>query len=340
MSDSVLKQLAALRDKHDLPPKPIRDIVSSGSLGVDLATGLPGFPRGVIVDLYGSEGLGKTTWALTMVAERIKCKERCVYIDVEHRINPDLVDIIIGDSELFTILNPKDGDAALTELQELAKIPEIKMIVMDSVAALMPKVALDNPDKSYTAAIAIAMTDAMKRLAITVYQNDAIALFINQVRSAPMTFGPPNNQIPTGGRALKFYSSLRMHMVANSPLKTGGVIIGQKVDVIMAKNSYRAPGGRTTLNIVYGQGIDRFRDALDWALEYGIVDKSSSWYSYKDIKENGEDAFVQKMGPVYEEICETVKAEYAKRDAERKAKIRAMVGKSPEAQKSKENSQE
>jgi recombination protein RecA len=327
MADNIAKQLDAIRDKHDLPPKPVREIVSSGSLGVDLATRLPGFPRGVIVDLYGSEGLGKTTWALTMIAERIKHKERCVYIDVEHRINPDLVDIIIGESDLFTILNPKDGDAALAELQALAAIPEIKMIVMDSVAALIPKAALDNPDKSYTAAVAIAMNDALKRLSITVYANDAIVLFINQVRSTPMSFGPMNNQVPTGGRALKFYASLRMHMVSNAALKVGDQIIGQKVDIIMSKNSYRAPHGRTSLNIMFGEGVDKFRDVLDWALEYDIVHKSSSWYTYGGIKANGETAFIKEMGPVYEEICAAVKAECIKREADRKAQIRGMVGK-------------
>ena len=150
-------------------------------------------------------------------------------------------------------------------------------------------------------------------------------------RSAPMTFGPANNQIPTGGRALKFYASLRMHMLANTPIKSGDQQIGQKVDIVVVKNSYRAPGGRTSLNIIYGEGIDRVRDLVDWGMEFGIMTKSSSWYYYKqgteeEIKANGETNLVRALYPLYDKVCEEIKAAYLVREGERREKSRVAMG--------------
>jgi recombination protein RecA len=307
------KLIEDLQEEHDLPPKPIREYVTSGVLSLDLATKVPGIPRGCLIDLFGEEALGKTTLALTIAAERIKRGEHCVYLDIEHRMNPDLASGIIGDTDKFAIMHPKHGDAAMDELHALAAEPEVRLIIVDSVAALIFKAALENPDKSYNAAIALEMSNALKRLAITVYQSDCIVIFINQMRSKVMTYGPVT-AAPTGGKALKFHTSLRMHMTQNAPIRVGESIIGQRVDITMVKNSYRKPFGKCTLPIIYGEGVDKMRDLLDMALATEVVDKSSSWYSYKDIKENGEAAFAKAIVPHYAEIFEETTKRFTEKE--------------------------
>lgn len=319
-SDDTTGQIQKMKAKYDLIPS-VREIVSSGVLGLDLVTHIGGIPRGCIMDLYGEEGLGKTTLALTMIGERVRNKERCAYIDVEHRLNPDLVSIAVGEDwdQYLDILQPKNAESALNEVVELSKMPDIRMIIVDSVAALIPEHCIENVEKEQTAEISRMMASHLKGISRYNYEYGSITVYINQIRSRPMVIGPVTSQ-PTGGRALKFYASLRLNIIRNSYIRGDEQIDGQRMDIILEKNTFAAPHGRTTMSIIYGEGIDKMRDVIDWAMKLGITTQSSSWFKYpyiengeeKEVKCNGEEAFVIALQPLYQQLYDQVKATYLK----------------------------
>lgn len=308
----IEKDLAGYHEKYDMKRGPA-EFVSSGILSLDCATRV-GIPRGCIIDLYGEEGLGKTTLSLSIVGERVKHGERCAYIDVEHRLSPKLVSLLIPDPSLMEIFHPLDGDAALACMERLAHHPEIRMIVMDSLAAIVPGELLEE-DASPDGPIALTarrIASSIKKVMTPLVSNNCVLIAINQIRMKPMSMGDP--RIPTGGKALKFFASLRMNMLKDSFIKDGDVVSGQRVNVIMEKNSFAAPFGKATLNIVYGRGVDKDRDMVDCGIQTGVIVKSSSWLSYKDeaagidIKAHGERDLVEKIAPHMETVREKISA--------------------------------
>jgi len=327
--DKVSIKIEELKEQYDFPSQGPRVIVPSGCLTLDLASRLGGVPRGCTIDLYGEEGLGKTTLALTLVSERIKAKERCVYLDVEHRLDPELIGIICGDDweEYMSVMQPKDAESALTEVIELTKIPEVKMIVLDSVAALVPKHCMDENEKEQTAEIARLMSSHLKMVSPIRYNNQTILLYINQIRSRPMVIGPVTSQ-PTGGRALKFYSDLRLNIIRNTFIREGEHVAGQKVDLMVEKNRFGPPHGRATMSIIFGTGLDKMRELIDWGLDLAIIRKSSSWYYYeetledgtkKEYKGNGEVALIEQIMPIYDKIAAQIRATELGKDNKEKA---------------------
>ena len=324
-SDDLDEKLEAL----DLGHKPVRGVVSSGVMGVDFLTYLPGIPRGCVIDLFGEEGLGKTTLALTLVAERLLHKEPCAYIDMEHRLNQALIDIVVPiNSDLLRIQHPKDGESAIKEIMHLADAGQHKMIVLDSVAALVPEDAMNlNEEASNSPAkIARLMSESLRALATLAYKHDTILLFINQMRSRPMMMGP--SRAPTGGSALKFYASLRLEIMRDMPIRQGEKVIGQRVKLQAVKNSFGPPNFYTALSVVYGEGVDKVRDLIDLGIELGVITKSSSWFEYKDLKANGEIALSAKiMDGYFRSLRDDVKAAWD----ERRAKLEAEKLKRKEA---------
>ena len=318
--DKVGEEIDDIAKKYDLEHKPIREAVSTGVLGVDFVTELPGIPRGTIIDLFGAESLGKTTFALTMIADRVEHGEHCVYMDIEHRLQRKLVDIVIPiNNDLMKFTEPRHGQAAMEELLRLSSNRGVKMIVVDSVAALFDEGALDPDNESKAQAkVARMMSDSLKVLGTVAYDTDTIIVFINQMRDRPMVIAGPT-RAPTGGNALKYYSSLRFELQRDSPIKRGERIIGQRVRLIAVKNSFGAPGVRAPMSIIFGEGVDKIRDLVDQGIELGVIDKSSSWFRYKDIKANGEDSMAEQALSVLGDLTRDVLTAWHKRKAEQEA---------------------
>jgi recombination protein RecA len=327
--EKVSQEIEDITAKHDMIHKPIREVVSTGTFGVDTLTDLPGIPRGVMIDLFGEEHLGKTTFALSMMGERCMRGEHCVYMDIEHRLNRKLVDIVVPiNRDLVSFAEPKHGEAAMKELFDLCHKPEVKMVVMDSVAALFTEDRLDpNNENNAQAKVARMLAENLKVLGTLAYENDTIIVFINQMRGRPMQMGP--SRAPTGGNTLKFHASIRWEIQRDQPIRVRDNIVGQQVKIKSIKNSYGAPGLDTPLHIVFGEGVDKIRDFIDLGIKYEIIEEVSSWYKYKDFKCNGKDALVREVINVLPALAKDIKAAWtadkAKREEEHQRKIKAQA---------------
>ena len=262
----------------------IENSVSTGCLSLDVALGVGGVPRGRIIEVYGPESSGKTTLALHIVAEAQKAGGYAAYIDAEHAVDPEYSKNLGVNIEELLISQPDTGEQALEICETLVRSGAVDVIVIDSVAALVPRAELEGDmGDTHVGLQARLMSQALRKLTGTVSRSNTTVIFINQIREKiGVMFGNP--ETTPGGRALKFYSSIRMEIRRITSLKDGGEMVGSRVRVKVVKNKVAPPFKQTEFDIMYGQGISYEGDVLDLAVSGDIVEKTGAWYSFEDTK--------------------------------------------------------
>ena len=290
------------------------ETVPTGSLSLDLALGLGGLPKGRVVEIYGPESSGKTTVTLHMVAEVQKRGGIAGFIDAEHALDPSYARRIGVDIDNLYISQPDNGEQALEITEMMVRSGAVDIIVVDSVAALVPKAEIDGDmGDSHVGLQARLMSQALRKLTAIISKSNCIVIFINQLREkVGVMFGSP--ETTTGGRALKFYSSIRMDIRRIDAIKQGGEIVGNRTRVKVVKNKVAPPFKEAEFDIMFGKGISREGDILDLAANTGIVNKSGAWYSYNDAKigqgrENTKNYF-RENPEIMEEIEHKVRAHF------------------------------
>ena len=260
------------------------DTVSSGSLTLDIALGVGGYPKGRIIEIYGPESSGKTTFALQAIAEVQKTGGRAAFIDAEHALDPVYAKNLGVDINELLLSQPDTGEQALEICEALVRSEAINIVVIDSVAALVPQAEIEGEmGDSHVGLQARLMSQALRKLSGTINKTNTIAIFINQLREkVGVLFGNP--ETTTGGRALKFYSTIRLDVRRGEQIKNGDNVIGNKTTVKVVKNKVAPPFKTAAVEIMYGQGVSREAEIIDLASEIGIIDKSGAWYSYKGEK--------------------------------------------------------
>ena len=255
--------------------------ISTGSISLDLALGVGGFPRGRIVEIFGPESSGKTTVALQVVAEAQKAGGMAAFIDVEHALDPIYARKLGVDVDNLLVSQPDYGEQALEITNALIASGSIDVLVVDSVAALVPKAELDGEmGDSHMGVQARLMSQAMRKLTGNVSKSNTCLIFINQIREKiGIMFGNP--ETTTGGRALKFYSSIRADIRRIAAIKEGEVVVGNRTKVKIVKNKVASPFREAEFDIIYGEGISREGDLIDLGVAQNLIDKSGSWYSFK-----------------------------------------------------------
>ena len=290
------------------------DTISTGSLAIDYALGVGGLPRGRIIEIYGPESSGKTTLALQCIAECQKDGGKAAFIDAEHAIDPKYAKALGVNVDDLILSQPDSGEQALEIAEVLIKSGAIDLIVIDSVAALVPQAELDGEmGDSNIGLHARLMSKAMRKLAGAMNANGCTTIFINQLREkVGVMFGNP--ETTTGGRALKFYSSIRIEVRKSEAIKDGQDVIGNKVNIKIAKNKVAPPFKTAEVEIVYGEGISHLGELIDIAASIDVVEKSGAWYAYKGEKigQGKENAklYLKDNPKVQEEIEKKVREHY------------------------------
>lgn len=258
------------------------DVISSGSLAVDCATGIGGFPRGRITHIYGSESSGKTTLALHTVAQAQKFEGSAAFIDAEYAFDPVYARNLGVDVDKLIFAQPSNGEQGLGIAQELIESGICSCVVIDSVAALVPSAEVQGEmGDAHVGLQARLMSQALRKLSSSVSKNNCLVLFINQIREkVGVVFGNP--ETTPGGRALKFYSSIEVDVRRSSKIKVGKEVIGNLARIKMAKNKLAPPFRVAEVEIIHGRGISRENDLLTMGLEYQIIEYNRPWYQYKD----------------------------------------------------------
>ncbi|MFR5756980.1 MAG: recombinase RecA [Lachnospiraceae bacterium] len=302
------------------------DTVSSGSLTLDIALGVGGYPKGRIIEIYGPESSGKTTFALEAIAEVQKAGGKAAFIDAEHALDPVYAKNLGVDINDLLLSQPDTGEQALEICEALVRSEAISIVVIDSVAALVPQAEIEGEmGDSHVGLQARLMSQALRKLSGTISKTNTIAIFINQLREkVGVLFGNP--ETTPGGRALKFYSTIRLDVRRGEQIKNGDNVIGNKTNVKIVKNKVAPPFKTASVEIMYGQGVSREAEILDLASEIGIVDKSGAWYSYngEKIGQGKENAkqFLRDNPTVKEEIENKVRESHGilKQDKEKDKK--------------------
>lgn len=274
------------------------DVISSGSIALDTALGIGGYPKGRIIEIYGPESSGKTTFALHAIAEAQKLGGKAAFIDAENALDPQYAANLGVNIDELLLSQPDNGEQALEITEALVRSGAISIIVIDSVAALVPQAEIEGEmGDSHVGLQARLMSQALRKLAGIINKTNTIAIFINQLREkVGVMYGNP--EVTTGGRALKFYSSIRLDIRRSEQIKIGSDIIGSKTNVKVVKNKMAPPFKTCQVDIMYGTGISREGEVVDLGVEAGAIEKSGAWYSY-----NGD-----KIGQGKENVKEYLKA--------------------------------
>ena len=289
------------------------DVIPSGSLTLDKALGIGGYPKGRIIEIYGPESSGKTTLTLHAIAQAQKQGGKAAFIDAEHAIDPVYAKNLGVDIDELILSQPDSGEQALEIAEMLVRSGVIDLIVIDSVAALVPQVELDGEMGDAAVGLqARLMSKALRKLSGVMNKTNCTVIFINQLREKiGVMYGNP--ETTTGGRALKFYSSVRVEIRRSEQIKQNGEIIGNKANIKVVKNKVAPPFKTTQVDIIYGKGISRDGEILDLAVEGDIVEKSGAWYAYNGEKigqgrENAKNFLIEHPA-IFEEVKEKVKAQ-------------------------------
>jgi recombination protein RecA len=261
------------------PAKDI-EVVSSGSLGLDVALGVGGLPRGRVIEIYGPESSGKTTLTLHAIAEAQKLGGTCAFVDAEHALDPQYAQKLGVDVDNLLVSQPDTGEQALEITDMLVRSGAVDVVVVDSVAALTPKAEIEGEmGDSHMGLQARLMSQALRKLTGNIKRSNTMVIFINQIRmKIGVMFGNP--ETTTGGNALKFYASVRLDIRRIGAIKKGDEVIGNQTRVKVVKNKVSPPFRQAEFEILYGEGISRLGEIIDLGVAHGFVDKAGSWYSY------------------------------------------------------------
>ncbi|WP_200542676.1 MULTISPECIES: recombinase RecA [unclassified Erysipelothrix] len=287
------------------------DAISSGSLSLDAALGIGGYPKGRIIEIYGPESSGKTTLALHAIAEVQKAGGKAAFIDAENAIDPIYAQNLGVNIDDLILSQPDSGEQGLEIVDVLVRSGAVDLIVVDSVAALVPQAELDGEMGDAQVGLqARMMSKAMRKLSGGMNRGECTAIFINQLREkVGIMFGNP--ETTPGGRALKFYSSVRLDIRRSEQIKQGTDIVGNKANIKVVKNKVAPPFRTTQVEIIYGKGISYIGEVIDLGVQYDFINKSGSWYSYKDEKiGQGREAvrsFLEDNPKITEEIAAQIR---------------------------------
>lgn len=289
------------------------EAISTGSLGIDIALGIGGMPKGRIVEIYGPESSGKTTLALSVIAQAQKKGGTCAFIDAEHALDPAYAKKIGVDVENLLVSQPDSGEQALEIADTLVRSGAIDVMVVDSVAALVPKAELEGEmGDSHMGLQARLMSQALRKLTATVARSNTLIIFINQIRmKIGVMFGNP--ETTTGGNALKFYASVRIDIRRIGAIKDKDDVIGSQTRVKIVKNKVAPPFKTVDFDIMYGEGISKTGELIDLGVKSGIIDKAGAWFSYNGEKigqgrENAKN-FLKENPAIADEIESKIRAD-------------------------------
>ncbi|HHL18804.1 MAG TPA: recombinase RecA [Thiothrix sp.] len=265
-------------------PTPAMDVISTGSLGIDIALGIGGLPKGRVIEIYGPESSGKTTLTLHAIAECQKAGGTCAFIDAEHALDPVYADNLGVDIENLLVSQPDTGEQALEICDMLVRSGSVDMVVIDSVAALTPKAEIEGDMGDHHVGLhARLMSQALRKLTGNIKRSNTIVVFINQIRmKIGVMFGSP--ETTTGGNALKFYASVRIDIRRIGAIKKGDEVIGNNTRVKIVKNKVSPPFKQAEFEILYGKGISLLGELIDLGVKLELINKAGSWYSYNDVK--------------------------------------------------------
>ena len=290
-------------------PREAIPAVSTGSLGLDIALGIGGLPYGRVVEIYGPESSGKTTLTLQVIAEAQKQGKTCAFVDAEHALDPVYAEKLGVDVDALLVSQPDTGEQALEITDMLTRSGAVDVIIVDSVAALVPKAEIEGEmGDSHVGLQARLMSQALRKLTGSVKQSNCLLVFINQIRmKIGVMFGNP--ETTTGGNALKFYASVRLDIRRIGAVKQGDEVVGNETRVKVVKNKVSPPFRQAEFQILYGQGIYHMGEVVDLGVQQGLVDKSGAWYAYKGDKIGQGKANAAKYLEDHPDVAQEIEAE-------------------------------